>query len=104
MYIGPEIQKLLLHHQFTEKLNSTESNAWKSFKQVVDNFLGKYQAKNFVEKLLQSYHRLDCRMSSKQHFLHAPLDFFPPNLGAVSDEHGERFHPDIAVIKSRSKV
>ncbi|GBP90238.1 hypothetical protein EVAR_100685_1 [Eumeta japonica] len=30
-------------------------------------------------------------MSLKIHFLHSHLDFFPQNLGAVSDEHGERF-------------
>ena len=106
VFIGPEIRKLLLDDQFTEKLNSTELDAWKSFKQVVDNFLGKYKAENFVEiveNLLQAYQRLGCRMSLKLHFLHAHLDFFPPNLGAVSDEHGERFHQDIAVIESRYK-
>ena len=27
-------------------------------------------------------------MSLKMHFLHSHLDFFPPNLGAVSDEQG----------------
>ena len=106
VFIGPEIRILLLDDQFTEKLNSTELDAWKSFKQVVDNFLVKYKAENFidiVENLLQAYQRLGCRMSLKLHFLHAHLDFFPPNLGAVSDEHGERFHQDIAVIESRYK-
>jgi len=34
-------------------------------------------------------------MSLKIHFLHSHIDFFPPNLGDVSDEHGERFHQDI---------
>ena len=29
--------------------------------------------------------------------------FFAPNLGAVSDEHGERFHQDITLIESRYK-
>jgi hypothetical protein len=28
-------------------------------------------------------------MSLKVHFLDSHLDFFPENLGAVSDEHGE---------------
>ena len=28
---------------------------------------------------------------------------FPPNLGPVSVEHGEQFHQDIALIKSRYK-
>ena len=28
-------------------------------------------------------------MSLKMHFLHSDLDFFPPNLGEVSDEQGD---------------
>ena len=59
-FIGPEIRKLLL------ELNSTELDVRKSFKQVVDSFLGTYEAESFVEtvkKLLQSYQRLGCRMS-----------------------------------------
>ena len=40
-------------------------------------------------------------MSLKIHFLHSHWDFFPPNLGAVSDEQGERFHQDIATIEKR---
>ncbi|UYV74905.1 hypothetical protein LAZ67_12001752 [Cordylochernes scorpioides] len=35
------------------------------------------------------------------HFLHSHLDFFPDNLGAVSDEHGERFHQDISSMEKR---
>lgn len=35
------------------------------------------------------------------HFLHSHLDYFPANLGAVSDEHGERFHQDISVMENR---
>ncbi|GFN98208.1 Pol polyprotein [Plakobranchus ocellatus] len=38
-------------------------------------------------------------MSLKIHFLHNHLDFFPANLGAVSDEHGERFHQDISKME-----
>uniref|UniRef100_W5NAC9 Uncharacterized protein n=1 Tax=Lepisosteus oculatus TaxID=7918 RepID=W5NAC9_LEPOC len=29
------------------------------------------------------------------------LDFFPADLGAVSDKHGERFHQDIATLEKR---
>ena len=43
---------------------------------------------------------MGCRMSLKNHFLHSYLNFFPPNLGAVSDEHGERFHQDITKMES----
>ncbi len=34
-------------------------------------------------------------MSLKIYFLHSHLDFFPKNLGAVSDEQGEPFNQDI---------
>ena len=30
-------------------------------------------------------------MSLKIHFLESHLDFFPENIGEVSDEHGENF-------------
>jgi len=40
-------------------------------------------------------------MSLKIHFLHSHLDFFPENLGAVSDEQGERFHQDIQLMETR---
>ncbi|UYV81448.1 hypothetical protein LAZ67_20001231 [Cordylochernes scorpioides] len=38
---------------------------------------------------------------TKIHFLHSHLDFFPDNLGAVSDERGERFHQDISSMEKR---
>src|SRR5215469_12615375 len=37
----------------------------------------------------------------KLHMLHSHLDFFRENLGAVSEEHGERFHQDIAKMEKR---
>jgi len=40
-------------------------------------------------------------MSLKIHFLESHLDFFPENLGEVSDEHCERFHQDIMVMEKR---
>ena len=40
-------------------------------------------------------------MSLKIHFLHSHSDFFPENCGAVSDEHGERFHRDISSMEKR---
>ena len=38
-------------------------------------------------------------MSLKFDFLESHLDFFPENLGEVSDEHGERFQNDIMCIE-----
>ena len=47
-----------------------------------------------------SYEDMGCRKSLKIHFLHSHLNFSPPNLGAVSDEHGERFHQVITKMDS----
>lgn len=44
---------------------------------------------------------MGCNMSLKIHLLDSHLCSFPDNLGAVSDEHGERFHQDISVMESR---
>ena len=66
------------------------------------NFLGDVKAENYkelVEDMLMQYQKLGCNMSLEIHFLHSHLDFFPYNCGMVSDEHGERFHQDIATME-----
>ena len=40
-------------------------------------------------------------MSMAKQFLHSRLDFIPPNLSAVSDEHVEQFHQDTSTIEKR---
>ena len=65
---------------------------------VAENFLGNHKAENYieiVENMIEAFRRLSSRMSLKLHFLHSHLEFFPDNLGALSDEHGERFHQDV---------
>ena len=62
------------------------------------NFLGNKKADNYevlVSSMLVAFRNLGCNMSIKVHFLYNHLDKFPPNLGAVSDEQGERFHQDL---------
>ena len=81
-----------------------ELQAWKAFSDVVKNFLGNMKFQNFselVENLLQAFHNLLCNMSVKVHFLYSYLDYFPENLGAFSEEQGERFHQDIKVMEKR---
>jgi len=87
--------------QFDEDLNETERNAWLSFKNICKDFLGNHKAANYqdvVQDLLTSYKAMGRNMSLKIHFLESRLDFFPENLGEVSDEQGERFHQDIVAM------
>lgn len=40
-------------------------------------------------------------MSLKMHMLHSHLDKFKDNMGAYSEEQGERFHQDIMEFERR---
>lgn len=104
IFIGPQINLLQLDREFEVLLSDLERPAWDAFKSVTKNFLGNNKSEDYeeiVSELLRSYHALGCNMSLKIHFLHSHLNFFPPNLGDVSDEHGERFHQDISTIEKR---
>ena len=104
IFIGPEINQLIHDEIFRKELTPLELTAWDAFVVVVQNFLGNERAENYAElidNMLQAYEMHGARMSLKMHFLHSHLDFFPPNMGNVSDEHGERFHQDISTMEKR---
>ena len=106
VFIGPQIGKLFRNDEFDKMLNKDESTASNCLKDVCQNFLGSHRVANFAElvtNLLHSYEVLGCKMSLKVHFLASHLHFFYKNLGNVSDEHGERFHQDIAVIEKGTR-
>ncbi|UYV84911.1 hypothetical protein LAZ67_X003967 [Cordylochernes scorpioides] len=104
IFVGSQIRELQQDGNFQNSLNEVEAAAWNSFRNVRKNFLGSVKVENYrdiVNDMLLSYKALGCNMSLKIHFLHSHLDFFPDNLGAVSDEHGERFHQDISSMEKR---
>ena len=78
--------------------------AWKSFYKAVKKFLCNYKDSDFeniVGNRLGNLKALGCSMSLKLHFLKSHLSCFPENLGAVSEEQGERFHQDIKEMERR---
>jgi len=104
IFIGPQIRELMQDKQFDEDLNEIERNTWLSFKMIYKDFLGNHKAANYqdvVQNLLTSYKTVGCNMSQKIHFLETHLNFFPENLGEVSDENGESFHQDFMAMKKR---
>jgi len=72
---------------------------------VVKNFLGNYQAKNYieiVETMLKNFRDLGCNMSIKVHYLHIHLDCFPENFGYTSEEQGKQFyHQDLKIMEDQ---
>ena len=83
-------------------MNDKEKVAWLSFVDVMKNFLGNIKAGNHEDlagDMLSAFHDVGCKMSIKVHFLLSHMNIFPDNLGAVSDEQGERFHQDLMTVE-----
>ncbi len=98
VFVGPDIRKLMKDDEFEKSMTKTEKNAWFSFKEVVYNFLGNYRDTKYetiVSTMLSHFRKLGCLMSLKLHYLFSHLDYFPENVGAFSEEMGERFHQDL---------
>ncbi|GBM58897.1 hypothetical protein AVEN_85860-1, partial [Araneus ventricosus] len=75
-----------------------------SVKDVVHRFLenvkdGLY--KSILQPMLTAYEVQVCKISLKVHFLLSRIDCFPENLGAYSEEQGERFQQDVRDIERR---
>jgi hypothetical protein len=101
IFDGPQIRKLMMDDSFAHTMTEIEEDAWNAFKEVVKKFLGNIQDplyKEIVKDILDTFKLLGCNMSLKLHFLASHL---PPNLGAVSEEQGERFHQDLKDVERR---
>ena len=89
---------------FERSMSRAVKAAWRSFRFVVGNFLGNHKSPDYreiVQPMLENFHRLDCNMNIKLHFLFSHIDCFPENLGAVSEEQGERFHQELKTMEKR---
>jgi hypothetical protein len=106
IFDGPHIRKLLMDDNFTDTMTEIEEGAWNAFKEVAKKFLDKIKDplyKEIVRNMLDKFKLLGCNTSTslKLRFLASHLDYFPPNLGAVSEEQGERFHHDLKYVERR---
>ncbi|GBM54526.1 hypothetical protein AVEN_198044-1 [Araneus ventricosus] len=97
-------RKMMKGENFETKMETNERKAWESFKLVITSFLGNKKDPNYnsiVKEMIKNFKNLGCSMSLKVHFLDSRLDHFSKNLGAVSEEQGERFHQDIKEMERR---
>jgi hypothetical protein len=100
IFTGPKIPGIINDDLSEHLLMETEKSAWLTFEVVFLNFLGNVQAENYKE--LNAYQTVRCNMSLTVHFLlYFHLGLFPPNLGTVCNEHGERLHQDIFAMEKR---
>jgi hypothetical protein len=106
IFVGPCIRKLLSDDLFETTMQTVEREAWNAFKEVIAKFLWYYKDRNYkqiVGKMLEIFIALGCAVSFKVQFLNAHLDYFPENLGTVSEEQGKRFHQDIKEMETRNR-
>lgn len=104
IFVGPQIREVLHSEEFLTFLTNAQRAAWESFRAVVTGFLGNNKDpcyKRIIDDMLRKYEIIGARLSLKMHFLKSHKDFFPDNLGAESDEQGERFHQDISDMEDR---
>ena len=104
IFDGPLIRKLIQDQSFTSHMTAVESAAWCSYVSVVQEFLGSTKVSNYrylVDVVLSNFQVLGSRMSIKLYYVYSHLDYFPENLGDVSEEQVERFHQDIKMMEER---
>lgn len=104
VFDGPQIRTLINDVNFTAQMRNTEKDAWISFKNVCQNFLGNHKSQDYeklVSDMIKNYQTLGCNMSIKLHFLDSHLNFFPDKLGDFSEEQGERCHQDMKEMEKR---
>lgn len=104
VFNGPEIDRMLDDGHFIGCFAGRYGRAIGALKDVIYNFLGNRKADNYrelVQHMMATFQECSVRMSLKLHFLRDHLEEFVPNLGDYSDQHGERFHQDIATMEKR---
>ena len=104
IFDGPQIRKLTQDQTFTACMTVAERAAWCTHVSVIGEFLCNTKASNYrnlVDVVLQNFQALGARIRIKLYYLFSHLDYFPENLGNVSEEQGERFHQDIRTMKER---
>ena len=88
---------------FTARMTMAERASWCSYVSVIREFLGNTKAskyRNLVDVMLQNFQALGASMSIKLHYLFSYPNYFPKNLGDVS-ENKKSFHQDIRTMEER---
>jgi hypothetical protein len=104
IFVGPHSTQPFEDQDFSTELNSAESRAWKVFENVCRIFTGSEKAGHYSEimqKLISSYSAVGCNVLLKLHFFITIYIFLTENMGAILDEHGERFDKEISQIVKR---
>jgi hypothetical protein len=104
IFVGPDIIKLISDEMFEKTMSSVEREAWIVLKDVISKFLGNYSDQNYKKHHkahARQIQRIGLQHEPESSFLASHLDCFSANLGAISEEEGERLHQDIREMERR---
>jgi hypothetical protein len=102
--VGSQIRELMQHVKFKDWLSEVKEKHGK-----ISNFslpiLGEVLRQNtvviMVADFVQSCKAMRREIFISMHFFDSHLVVFLKHFGALSDEHGERFHQDISTMERR---
>ena len=93
-FVGHEIRGILFDQQSENLLTYDELLIWNTYQKDV----GFFGNSDLILTLVRAYEQMGCKMSLKLYILLSRLDLFPENVGAVIDDHGERFHQQVSTM------
>ena len=91
VFVGLQVRRMLSSEPLWRTVKLVEEWAWNASKNAVRGFLGNIRTDNYedlISELVESYRSMGWKMSLKLHYLHSHIEFFLPNLGAVSGQQG----------------
>lgn len=92
--------------QFENIHTTLVKGAFLSFKNIVRNFLGNKLTTHYkyiVQNSVNNFKKINWHMQLNLRYLHFYIIFFADNMGAIRNEHGERFHHRISAMKCRCR-
>ncbi|GAB0099934.1 uncharacterized protein DMENIID0001_158370 [Sergentomyia squamirostris] len=107
IFTGPDIRYLLKDDLFENSMTPIQADAWKSFRDVCEGFLGIHKVPDYktkVENMIKCFKELGTNCPLKLHLLISHIDYFPVNLGKMSDEQGERIHQELKDMEKRNEI
>ena len=100
---GPRVINVQKDLKFLELLPPKHQVAFKAFNHLSEGLFGILRADDLhirVEAFLKSFEEIGVSISLKIHFIRDHLDRFP-SVETCSDQHGERFHQELAFLEQR---
>ena len=107
IFDDPKILQLLKNTDLITVLTVLESESWKSFMLIVENFESNHKAtnhENFFLNIITNFQTLRATMYTTIDYLHNHLEIFYDNPRNYYEEQRDRFHQNLKKRLSTGKL